>query len=114
MKRALVLLATVTVGCGGGGATGPGDFASTGDGSSCLIPESQLVSGGPGRDGIPALTDPAVVSATVADSFLAPNALVLGVAAGGAARAYPHQVFWWHEIVNDAVGGSPSSSATAR
>jgi hypothetical protein len=47
------------------------------------------------------------VSAAEADSFLAPSALVLGVAAGGVARAYPHQVFWWHEIVNDVVGGVP-------
>jgi len=106
-RFALVLLAGVAVGCGGGATDGPGAFAPSDAGGTCLIPESQLINGGPGRDGIPALTDPAVVSAGQADSFLAPTALVLGVAAGGAARAYPHQVFWWHEIVNDVVGGVP-------
>jgi hypothetical protein len=94
MKRAaLMFLALVTIACG--------------EERSCLIPESQLVSGGPGLDGIPALSNPAVVSVREADSFLAPADLVLGVVAGGEARAYPHQIFWWHEIVNDVLGGVP-------
>jgi len=94
MKRAiLIFLALVSIACG--------------EGRTCLIDESQLVSGGPGLDGIPALNNPAVVSGRDADSFLAPDALVLGVVAGGEARAYPHPIFWWHEIVNDVLGGVP-------
>jgi len=30
---------------------------------TCLVPDDQIVSGGPGKDGIPALTRPAAVSA---------------------------------------------------
>jgi hypothetical protein len=48
-----------------------------------------------------------VVSAREGDSFLSDEALVLGVVEGGEPRAYPHNVLWWHEIVNDVVGGVP-------
>lgn len=76
---------------------------------TCLIPEREIVSGGPGKDGIPALTVPKVVSATEGDGFLPASALVLGVVVNGEARAYPHNVLWWHEIVNDVLGGHPIS-----
>jgi hypothetical protein len=33
--------------------------------------------------------------------------LVLGIEVNGEARAYPHNVLWWHEVVNDFMGGSP-------
>jgi hypothetical protein len=99
---------TVAFGAGcGGGDTGVGDFTGSSDGGSCLVPESELVSGGPGRDGIPALDRPVVVTADEGDEMYAPSALVLGVVAGGEARAYPHGILWWHEIVNDVLGGVP-------
>lgn len=73
----------------------------------CLIPNDLIVSGGPGKDGIPALTNPSIVPADVADTILLPDDLVLGVVINGEARAYPHAVLWWHEIINDVVGGRP-------
>jgi hypothetical protein len=75
--------------------------------AQCLVPQDQIVSGGPGKDGIPALTNPEVVSATEGDGFLISSDLVLGVVVNGEARAYPHAVLWWHEIVNDVLGGKP-------
>ena len=75
--------------------------------AQCLIPQNLIVSGGPGKDGIPALTNPAVVPAEIADTFLVPEDLVLGVVINGEARAYPHGVLWWHEIINDVLGGRP-------
>jgi len=74
---------------------------------NCIIPVGQLVNGGPGPDGIPALTVPRVVSAAEGDGFLDPEGLVLGVVVNGESRAYPHNVLWWHEIVNDVLGGRP-------
>jgi hypothetical protein len=71
----------------------------------CLIPADEIVSGGVGRDGIPALTSPDVVSASEGDAFLRENDLVLGVVVNGEARAYPHAILWWHEIVNDVLRG---------
>ena len=73
----------------------------------CLIPENLIVSGGPGKDGIPALTNPEVVPASAGDSFLVPDDLILGVVVNGEARAYPHGILWWHEIANDVLGGRP-------
>lgn len=76
-------------------------------GQSCLVPNNQLVSGGPGKDGIPALTRPRTMGAVEGATAWAPDTLVLGVVIGGEARAYPHNILWWHEIVNDVVGGQP-------
>jgi hypothetical protein len=102
-----LLLAVGASGCGSG--NGADSFSSNGASSAdnCLIPSNQLVNGGPGRDGIPALNRPATVTAGAADQFLAPDALVVGVSLGGQSRAYPHNVLWWHEIVNDELGGRP-------
>jgi hypothetical protein len=109
MKERLALLALAIVGSACGGGNGIGSFDSKGDvqSGSCLIPSSQLVSGGPGRDGIPALTNPRAVSASAGDQFLAPGTRVVGVAIDGQARAYPHNIFWWHEIANDTLAGKP-------
>lgn len=36
--------------------------------------------------------------------FVAEDDLVLGVVIDGIARAYPENIGWWHEIVNDQIG----------
>lgn len=64
----------------------------------------RIEGGGPGRDDIPALTDPAVLSAEAAD-YLHDDDLVLGLVRNGEARAYPIRILNWHEIVNDRLGG---------
>ena len=66
--------------------------------------EDQLFAGGPGRDGIPALNTPLFVKAADA-GFMSESDRVLGVEINGVARAYPLIVMWWHEIVNDTLGG---------
>jgi hypothetical protein len=68
-----------------------------------LIPKDQVFDGGPGKDGIPALTLPGFVPADEAD-HIQDNDLVLGFAEGGTSRAYPHSILDWHEIINDRVG----------
>jgi len=75
--------------------------------AQCLVPQDQIVSGGPGKDGIPSLTNPEVVSVVEGESFMEIQDLVLGVVVNGEARAYPHAVLWWHEIINDVLGGKP-------
>lgn len=37
-------------------------------------------------------------------AYLASADLVLGVFYDGVARAYPHNILWWHEIANDHIG----------
>jgi len=68
-----------------------------------LIPADEVVSGGPPRDGIPALNDPELIGAGEA-RYLDDDDRVLGVALDGEARAYPVRILNWHEVVNDQIG----------
>jgi len=70
------------------------------------VPYDEFVSGGPPKDGIPAIDHPSFVSVAEARG-LAPHEPVITVQIGGEARAYPLRVMIWHEIVNDTVGGTP-------
>jgi hypothetical protein len=71
------------------------------------VPYSEILSGGPPKDGIPALKDPQFVSVTEADAWLKPVEPVILVQVGEDAKAYPIQILIWHEIANDTVGGEP-------
>lgn len=68
------------------------------------VPLDQLVDGGPGKDGIPAILRPHFVSAQEA-TFLRDENRVLGLQAGTEAKAYPIKILNWHEIVNDMIDG---------
>ncbi|RMG22639.1 MAG: DUF3179 domain-containing protein, partial [Bacteroidetes bacterium] len=68
-----------------------------------LIPEEEVLDGGPGKDGIPSIDQPRFVSVQEADQWLQPTDLVVGVRVGQVIRAYPHIILDWHEIVNDQV-----------
>lgn len=69
------------------------------------FPRSQVVSGGVPLDGIPALTNPAFVGTDGVGNFLSESDMVIGLEMNGEARAYPHNVLWWHEVINDQIGG---------
>lgn len=71
-----------------------------------IVPRSDILSGGPPKDGIPAILDPKF-AATADVDFLRDSDVVIGVEIGGAARAYPIRILNWHEIVNDTVNGEP-------
>ena len=58
-------------------------------------------------DAIPALTDPAFVTAEEADAFLAEDEPVLGIVHDGRAKAYSIWQLDRHEIVNDTLGDLP-------
>lgn len=63
-----------------------------------------VVSGGPGKDGIPAIDKPQFVAASRAESFLRPEDIVFGVVLNDEVKAYPRKILVWHEIVNDRFG----------
>lgn len=66
----------------------------------------EILSGGPPKDGIPALDDPDFIP--VADETrIDPMEPVITLEIGGDVRAYPIRYLTWHEIVNDTVGGVP-------
>ena len=71
------------------------------DVGQCSIPEGLIFSGGVGQDGIPALSNPVLVKSTdVNASYLRPTDRIIGVRAGAEHIAIPHNILWWHEIVN--------------
>lgn len=70
------------------------------------IPFSEILSGGPPRDGIPSIDDPVFQRIADIDHLEATEA-VIGLIVNGEARAYPLQILMWHEIVNDVIGGVP-------
>ena len=70
------------------------------------VPRDQIFSGGPAKDGIPALSQPQLIAGKVA-SYLAPQDRIIGVVSGDHARAYPLKILNYHEIVNDSLGPVP-------
>ena len=89
------------------GCKSPNQPANIGSSASgeWLIPTNQVFDGGPGKDGIPAISDPEMIESS-SGSYLSDNELVIGIKIGDEARAYPHQILDWHEIVNDEMGSS--------
>jgi hypothetical protein len=80
-------------------------FAVTKNGfdlNDATVPTGEIRSGGPPRDGIPALNAPQFVDANDA-SFLNKDDRVIGIVIDTQARAYPIKILNWHEIVNDKV-----------
>ncbi|MBA3614996.1 MAG: DUF3179 domain-containing protein [Rubrobacteraceae bacterium] len=71
------------------------------------VPYSEILSGGPPKDGIPAIDEPRFVGVEEADAWLEPREPVILLQVADAVRAYPIQIIMWHEIVNDTVGGVP-------
>ncbi|WP_370270717.1 DUF3179 domain-containing protein [Nioella sp.] len=77
------------------------------DFSRTSVAFSEIMSGGPPRDGIPALTGPGFIP-VAEETRLDPTEPVIAVELGDATpRAYPLRYLTWHEIVNDEVAGTP-------
>jgi len=121
----IALLATALAGCGGSSAgeqdaqsptlaaeaTAPVlDFRLEGwertDFARHGVPFDEFLSGGPPKDGIPALDAPRFAAAA-ATTYLEPREPVIELTVDGETRAYPLQILIWHEIVNDELRGVP-------
>lgn len=67
----------------------------------------EIMSGGPPKDGIPALDDPAFTLAKDKRGISDREPVITVEIIGSTPRAYPIRYLIWHEIVNDTVGGVP-------
>lgn len=108
MRRllALVLAATLAVPAFANPDLWRGEWPNT-DFSRTAVDFSEIISGGPPRDGIPALDAPDFIAVS-GERRLDPTEPVIAVELDGATpRAYPIRYLTWHEIVNDVVGGRP-------
>ena len=82
-----------------------GDWAT--DFTRSTVPWDEIVSGGPPKDGIPAIDQPTFEPVTAASAWLSDRDPVIVFRANGDVRAYPLAILIWHEIVNDTVGNRP-------
>ncbi len=76
------------------------------DFSRTRVDLAEIQSGGPPKDGIPAIDHPRFAPLAEATD-LKPEEPVISLVIGGEARAYPLRILMWHEIVNDVVAGIP-------
>jgi hypothetical protein len=68
---------------------------------SCSVPESDILDGGVGLDGIPSIQAPVWVAPDNPEAdYLEPSDRVIGLMVDGRPVAIPHNILWWHEIVN--------------
>lgn len=99
----LIALATKTVLAGSDVDLWRAEWPRT-DFSRHSIAYEEIFSGGPPRDGIPAIDHPAF--ATVSEiTDLAASEPVISFQVEAEARAYPLRILIWHEIVNDVIDG---------
>jgi hypothetical protein len=77
------------------------DFCNT------AISFDEIISGGPPKDGIPAITNPVMEDVATASTWLVEQSPVIVVELEGEARAYPQALLIWHEIANDEIAGVP-------
>src|SRR5260370_38608479 len=69
-----------------------------------VIRLDEIQGGGPPKNGIPALDQPAVVPALQADQSLKAQDMILGVEFSSVAKAYPARILTWHQDVNHDSG----------
>lgn len=72
---------------------------------NAIIPISEILDGGPPKDGIPSIDIPNFIKAS--QTTLSKEDRVLGVFENGIAKAYPIKILNYHEIVNDYFANKP-------
>jgi hypothetical protein len=77
------------------------------DFSRIEVDPSEIFSGGPPKDGIPAISGPEMMAASAEDGLDAREPVMVLELDGQPARAYPVRYLMWHEIVNDVAGDVP-------
>jgi len=100
-----ILIAAATALAQSGTKPTRGDALAPFNTKDLTIPRDQILSGGPPKDGIPALTDPK--TAPVAEATYAAGDRMVVVSVGKTTRAYPIKVLNWHEAINDQLGDVP-------
>ncbi len=108
-RFAILIAAALLVGVVATAGANPARWTAEGwttDFSKHAVPYSEILSGGPKKDGIPSIDDPQFIAAKD-DTTLGDKEPVIRLAIGDDVRAYPLRVLIWHEIVNDTVGDLP-------
>ncbi len=125
LPLAIAVVAVVAIACGSASGTIDGDIGSNNDVDLETLFAQRLggqwdtdftihsvdlgefVSGGPPKDGIRSLDDPAFESVSEADSGLEEREPVIVVDINEDARAFPLRILTRHEIANTTIGDTP-------
>ncbi len=83
-----------------------GEWPKT-DFSRAAVPFEEILSGGPPKDGIPALDDAEMIPVDSETRLADAEPVMVLELDGTEARAWPIRYLTWHEIVNDEVAGVP-------
>ncbi len=103
MKNTIFILSLVLcIACSKNSDINDTPVAPNNQNTNWLIPQAEVLDGGPGIDGIPSIDNPKFNTVDRID-FLKDNDLVVGIIDEGMVKAYPHPILDWHEIVNDVV-----------
>ncbi len=76
------------------------------DFSQTNIDITEIISGGPPKDGIPAIDNP-IFSTINTVTNIENNEPVMSITLQGVTKAYPIRIMMYHEIVNDVIGDVP-------
>jgi len=99
-RFALFAALFVFTACGGEGVDLEDDTTSREEGQ-CTIDPAELKDGGVARDQIPSLQNPTFVGPEDPEaSYLRPYDRVIGLTIGDRTLAVPHNILWWHEVLN--------------
>ena len=77
------------------------------DFSRMEVNPADIFSGGPPKDGIPAINGPEMIGASAEDGLEPREPVMVLKLDDQPARAYPVRYLMWHEIVNDVAGDVP-------
>ena len=107
MRTAFALALSLILAAPIGAAANPfaADWPHT-DFTRLTVPLAEVQPGGPPKDGIPAVDDPAAIP-VARETRLDDREPVLSLTLGGESRAWPIRYLMWHEIANDRLGGVP-------
>ncbi len=110
--RSISLALALVVAMGGGAALADPNFwkhewPETDFSRTSVANWSEILSGGPPKDGIPALSDPDFIPVTRESRIAGREPVITVEIDGQTPRAYPIRYLTWHEIVNDRIGNLP-------
>ena len=71
------------------------------------VPYSEILSGGPPKDGIPSIDAPKFQSTSESDEWLDDREPVVFIQVNEEGKAYPIQILMCHKFLSDTVGGKP-------
>ncbi|UXX82105.1 DUF3179 domain-containing protein [Roseovarius pelagicus] len=110
MSRLLIFLTALIVSAGTSHASPDfwkHEWPDTNFDKSAIASWTEIMDGGPPKDGIPAIHDPEFHNVADETRIKPTEPVITLEIAGSSPRAYPVRYLMWHEIVNDTVGGVP-------